>query len=190
MAHEPVHAYKQEERVPMSYSPAAERYSPVHAATFAVPVGLRTCLPATQFISNSSSILHFTRITTIDILIPQAAKPWAKPAGGPVAIVRRHAHDSLLACIQSLLSEPSFSLLCFPFPPCSAGCRMHTHTHELQNSAPPRLPDSPPLHTSPSLNFAPRAETNHCSRPTGQPLDQQDAQTEPFFIILSHPSPP
>ena len=127
---------------------------------------------------------------TIDILIPQAAKPWAKPAGGPVAIVRRHAHDSLLACIQSLLSEPSFSLLCFPFPPCSAGCRMHTHTHELQNSAPPRLPDSPPLHTSPSLNFAPRAETNHCSRPTGQPLDQQDAQTEPFFIILSHPSPP
>ena len=131
----------------MSYSPAAERNSPVHAATFAVPVGLRTCLPATQFISNSSSILHFTRITTIDILIPQAAKPWAKPAGGPVAIVRRHAHDSLLACIQSLLSEPSFSLLCFPFPPCSAGCRMHTHTHELQNSAPPRLPDSPPLST-------------------------------------------
>ena len=150
MAHEPVHAYKQEERVPMSYSPAAERNSPVHAATFAVPVGLRTCLPATQFISNSSSILHFTRVTYHRHFNSSSSQALGKPAGGPVpqvAMVRRHAHDSLLACIQSLLSEPSLSLLCFPFPPCSAGCRMHTHTHELQNSAPPRLPDSPPLST-------------------------------------------
>lgn len=63
---------------------------------------------------------------------------------------------------------------------------------QLQNGAPPGLSDSPPLSTPhpPSISPSRKKEPLFAaSQPASQPLGQKDAQTGPFFIILSHPSP-
>ena len=156
----------------MSYSPLQRGTAQYMQLPLQYQWNSEPVFPATQFISNSSSTLHFTRITHHRHFNSSSSQALGKPTGGPVpqvAIVRRHAHDSLLACIQSLLSEPSLSLLCFPFPPCSAGCRMHTHTRmQLQNSA---LPDSPPLSTPhpPSISPLVQKRTTVRSQPASRP---------------------
>jgi hypothetical protein len=142
----------------MSYSPLQRGTAKYMQLPLQYQQDSQPVFPAAQFIS---SVLHFTRVAYHGPSNSSGLLGYVnlcKPTGGPdpqVAIVRRHAHDSLLTCIQSLLSEPGLSLLCFPFSPCSAGCRMRIHIHmQLQNGAQHRTPRFPAsLHTSPSFNF-------------------------------------
>ena len=88
--------------------------------------------------------------------------------------------------------SPAFLSYVFLFRPAVRGAgRTHTHTHAVakwRTARTPRLsphltlPQFPPSHKNEPLFAA--------SKPAGQPLGQRGAQTGPFFIILSHPSPP
>jgi hypothetical protein len=77
MAHEPVHTYKQEERVPMSYSPLRKGTAQYMQLPLQYQQDSEPVFPTAQFISTPPQFSTLPGLHVMDPLIPQAATSWA-----------------------------------------------------------------------------------------------------------------